>query len=183
MYTGHVAHERRINVAMSRARKRLLVVGSSRTLVRPWGGGKAGRDSDLWYGFKQHTDARVPLTAPMPGCGGARQERYAGYKVKLCKNLRRCHFDRRGRCVFAHGDAELRCRQWTLHDPCHAACKGQRCPYRHDTQDPAAAAKALRSLPGPQAHHAQALCALPGPRTHQTPRVGATVVTLGAFMH
>ena len=42
---GHVADKHRFNVALSRARKRLIVVGSDRTMVRPWGGEGNGREA------------------------------------------------------------------------------------------------------------------------------------------
>ena len=70
-------------------------------------------------------------------------ERHAGYKVKLCNNFSNgaCSFG--ARCVFAHGEAELRCRQWTEHRVCSKSC-----PHRHYTEDPAAAFKALHAMQG-----------------------------------
>jgi DNA polymerase alpha-associated DNA helicase A len=47
-----VADDRRVNVAMSRARKQLIVVGSSKTLVR-----RQQYGADLWSAFKKHTAA------------------------------------------------------------------------------------------------------------------------------
>jgi len=171
---GHVANAHRINVAMSRARERLFVVGSSKTLVRAWGG--CGQADDLWYAFKKHTDALLPIEGRMDvGVGekattDARQERFAGYKVKLCNNVHAataCPFG--AICVFAHGDAELRCRNWTLHATCH---RGLSCPYLHALPlNLEAAAKALRVMPGP-------------PLLHQTNVVhrAAMKVTLGAYL-
>jgi len=59
-----VADDRRVNVAMSRARKQLIVVGSSKTLVRTF----SRSHHDLWWSFKEHTDALLapPLLAPPP---------------------------------------------------------------------------------------------------------------------
>mmetsp|Transcript_2253 Transcript_2253/g.3623 ORF Transcript_2253/g.3623 Transcript_2253/m.3623 type:complete len:490 (+) Transcript_2253:268-1737(+) len=171
---GHVANAHRINVAMSRARERLLVVGSSKTLVRAWGG--CGQADNLWYAFKKHMDALLPIEGRMDvGVGekateGARQERFAGYKVKLCNTVHAataCPFG--AICVFAHGEAELRCRDWTLHATCH---RGHSCPYLHELPlNLGAAAKALRVMPSP-------------PLLYQTNVVhrAAMKVTLGAYM-
>jgi len=171
---GHVANAHRINVAMSRARERLLVVGSSKTLVRAWGG--CGQADNLWYAFKKHMDALLPIEGRMDvGVGekateGARQERFAGYKVKLCNTVHAataCPFG--AICVFAHGEAELRCRDWTLHATCH---RGHSCPYLHELPlNLGAAGKALRVMPSP-------------PLLYQTNVVhrAAMKVTLGAYM-
>ena len=157
---GHVADERRVNVAFSRARKSLIIVGSAQTLVRPWGGGKKGgereenKEADLWHSFKHHASSLLPTPPITKGISSfcitansksdnRSDERHAGYKVKLCNNYPNgsCQFGER--CVFAHGEAQLRCRHWTEHRVCPKPC-----PYRHYTEDPAAACKALRAMPG-----------------------------------
>jgi len=132
---GHAADERRFNVAMSRARKKLFIVGSTQTLVRPWGdkrregGAGLGEEvkADLWYDFKQHVDAIARTAGATRGArraaahDGAQQERYALHKVKLCNNFSSngsvCPFG--NTCVFAHGAAELRCRA-RAHSHTHA---------------------------------------------------------------
>jgi len=119
-----VADDRRVNVAMSRARKQLIVVGSSKTLVR------RQQYGDLWSAFKKHTAAAgittvwgdnaikvassassISSMSTQDRGGGGREERYAGYKVKLCREWtvdKGCPFG--VRCKFAHGEDELRCR-------------------------------------------------------------------------
>jgi hypothetical protein len=119
-----VADDRRVNVAMSRARKQLIVVGSSKTLVR------RQQYGDLWSAFKKHTDAAgittvwgdnaikvassassISSMSTQDRGGGGREERYAGYKVKLCRKWtvdKGCPFG--VRCKFAHGEDELRCQ-------------------------------------------------------------------------
>jgi len=154
-----VADDRRVNVAMSRARKQLIVVGSSKTLVRR----QQGDGADLWSAFKKHTDALLSIVpikvassassissmssmSTQDGGGGGREERYAGYKVKLCRNWtvdKGCPFG--VRCTFAHGEDELRCHHWTQHHQCF---RGRNCRFRHDTEDPVAAAKALNAMQG-----------------------------------
>ena len=143
-----VADDRRVNVAMSRARRQLIGVGSSQTLVRRQQGGGA----DLWYAFKKHTDALLPIvpikvaSSASDGKVGGREERFAGYKVKLCRSWtadKCCPFG--VRCTFAHGEDELRCHHWTQHHQCF---RGRHCRFRHDTEDPVAAAKALNAMQG-----------------------------------
>jgi hypothetical protein len=153
---GHVADKHRFNVALSRARKRLIVVGSDRTMVRPWGGegnlreaagaaGAAGDGADIWHAFKAHLDACCPVPSEERN-GNVRDERYAGYKVTLCNKFRSgaCGFG--ATCAFAHGEAELRCREWTQHKVCPQARKGRLCKYKHCTEDPSAATRAMRLL-------------------------------------
>jgi len=112
------------HVAMSRSRKQLIVVGSSKTLVR------RQQYGDLWSAFKKHTAAAgittvwgdnaikvassassISSMSTQDRGGGGREERYAGYKVKLCREWtvdKGCPFG--VRCKFAHGEDELRCR-------------------------------------------------------------------------
>jgi hypothetical protein len=121
-----VADDRRVNVAMSRARKQLIVVGSSKTLVRR----QQGDGADLWSAFKKHTAAAgittvwgdnaikvassassISSMSTQDRGGGGREERYAGYKVKRCRKWtvdKGCPFG--VRCKFAHGEDELRCQ-------------------------------------------------------------------------
>ena len=178
---GHVATPSRVNVAISRTRKRLIVVGSAQTLVRPHAGG-AGEEEreDVWHAFKKHADAlqpSIPKSPPplssassvssMSTLDAGKEERYAGYKVKLCQNWRadlRCPFGKG--CTFAHGEQELRCYYWTL----HRCSFGSACSRRHSTEDLVAATKALRALPGPERE-----------RDGAGVGVGATV-TLGEYL-
>ena len=80
-----VADDRRVNVAMSRARKQLIVVGSSKTLVRR----QQTFSQDLWSSFKEYTDAlQIPLPlAPRTFCGGIDTPRWdvkdGGWEVDL----------------------------------------------------------------------------------------------------
>jgi hypothetical protein len=155
-----VADDRRVNVAMSRARKQLIVVGSSKTLVR-----RQQYGADLWSAFKKHTAAAgittvwgdnaikvassassISSMSTQDRGGEGREERYAGYKVKLCRKWTvdtGCPFG--VRCTFAHGEDELRCHDWTQHNHCF---RGGHCRFRHYTEDPVAAAKALNAMQG-----------------------------------
>ena len=60
---GHVADERRINVAVSRTRKRLFIIGNDRTLMRRHEskgrvkGSDDGCTRSVWCALKQHADA------------------------------------------------------------------------------------------------------------------------------
>ena len=116
---GHVADERRINVAVSRTRKRLFVIGDDRTLMRPHetrrGSGKGSDDGctrSVWRALKRHADAcRVAVPLPAPTRAKARAQ--AAHKTKLCTHFATsgcCPFG--SRCFFAHGISELQGKAW-----------------------------------------------------------------------
>ena len=57
---GHVANERRVNVALSRCRKRVIVVGNSQTLVRP------GAPWQMWSAVKALADSLRDASGDLP---------------------------------------------------------------------------------------------------------------------
>mmetsp|Transcript_3585 Transcript_3585/g.5746 ORF Transcript_3585/g.5746 Transcript_3585/m.5746 type:complete len:242 (+) Transcript_3585:64-789(+) len=76
-----------------------------------------------------------------------RPPRFPGYKHKLCKNYSaagyllpraRCQFGEK--CMFAHGNHEIRCRDWALYQMCR-----DKCAYLHETANPAAAVAATET--------------------------------------
>ena len=76
-----------------------------------------------------------------------RPSRFPGYKHKLCKNYSaagyllsraRCQFGEK--CMFAHGNHEIRCRDWALYQTCR-----DKCTYLHETANPAAAVAATET--------------------------------------
>ena len=106
-----VADDRRVNVAMSRARKQLIVVGSSKTLVRTF----SRSHHDLWWSFKEHTDALLapPLLVQSSVSEASVQEHASSetdsrepIKTKLCRYYSTPNGCQKGdACTFAHGDA------------------------------------------------------------------------------
>ena len=140
-----VADPRRVNVAMSRARKQLIVVGSSKTLVRTC----SGSQHDLWSSFKKRTDALLdpPLLAQSSVAEASVQEHSSSetgsrepIKTKLCRYYSTPNWCQKGdACTFAHGDAQLRpgsrgpfkttlCRFFSTPNGCQ---HGDACTFAH----------------------------------------------------